>query len=103
MKAWLLLIFICVPGALVSAQQVIASSGSSGSAAGYSVEWTLGEPVIETFTLSNHILTQGFHQTGFLATSLQDFELPGLLVRVYPNPVGDWLIPRILVKDGRLM
>lgn len=55
------------------------------------MDWTLGEPVIETFTGSNNILTQGMHQTNLVVTDLQYLTLPGPKVKVYPNPAGDFL------------
>ncbi len=73
------------------AQQVIAGSGNSGSTAGYTVDWTLGEPVIETISGSGNILTQGMHQIKLLVTAIGEMELPGLEVKVYPNPTGRFL------------
>ena len=73
------------------AQQVIASSGGSGTASGVMVDWTLGEPVIETFQVSGIILTQGMHQPRLVVTSVPDLSDPGLDCRVYPNPTGRFL------------
>jgi len=84
------------------AQQAIASAGGSGAAGGYKVDWTLGEPVIETFRGSGHILTQGLHQTNIITTSLPEREVPGLAVRVYPNPVGDRLMIEVVRTEGAL-
>jgi len=44
------------------AQQVVASSGGYFEGENLTLSWTLGEPVVETFTGSNVILTQGFQQ-----------------------------------------
>lgn len=74
-----------------NAQQVVASSGNTGSAAGYTISWTLGEPVIETISGSNNILTQGMHQTKLLVTAIGEMDFPGLEVKVYPNPTGRFL------------
>ncbi len=73
------------------AQQVVASAGNSGTAAGYTVDWTLGEPVIETISGSGNILTQGFHQTRLLITAISEMEFPGLEIKVYPNPASRFL------------
>ncbi|HNS18056.1 MAG TPA: T9SS type A sorting domain-containing protein [Bacteroidales bacterium] len=43
-------------------QQVISSGGNYSEAGGISVSWTLGEPVIATFSNDGLILTQGFQQ-----------------------------------------
>lgn len=74
-----------------AAQQVVASAGNSGTATGYAVDWTLGEPVIETISGSGNILTQGFHQTRLLITDISEMEFPGLEIKVYPNPAGRFL------------
>lgn len=44
------------------AQQVIASSGGHYQDENISLSWTVGEPVIETFSGGNVVLTQGFQQ-----------------------------------------
>ncbi|MCF8366769.1 MAG: hypothetical protein K9H16_13355, partial [Bacteroidales bacterium] len=46
----------------VKAQQVIASSGGYFENENLSLSFTIGEPVIETFTGTDFILTQGFQQ-----------------------------------------
>lgn len=45
-----------------NAQQVIATSGGYYQNENLSLSWTVGEPVIETFTGANVTLTQGFQQ-----------------------------------------
>lgn len=75
----------------LSAQQVISAAGGSGSGQGVQVSWTLGEPVIETFTGKQNILTQGFHQTRLVVTAVDPLVYPGLRVTVYPNPVSSVL------------
>lgn len=44
------------------AQQVVASSGGLFEGENISLSFTVGEPVTETFTGGNVILTQGFQQ-----------------------------------------
>ncbi len=62
------LIVICISVAFfviainANAQQVIASAGGYYEGDNISISWTLGEPVIETFTGADIILTQGFQQ-----------------------------------------
>lgn len=92
MKTIIYLFLLLFTAAATHAQQVIATSGSSNSIPGYTVDWTLGEPVIETFTGSAFILTQGFHQSKLLVTSFQALNIPGLDIRVFPIPVSDKLM-----------
>jgi hypothetical protein len=91
MKPIFVLLALLFAATVTQSQQVVASSGNSGSAAGYTVDWTLGEPVIETISGSGNILTQGMHQTKLLVTAISEMEFPGLEVKVYPNPTGRFL------------
>jgi hypothetical protein len=91
MKPILVLFVLLFAATATDAQQVVSSSGNTSSAAGYIVDWTLGEPVIETISGSNHILTQGMHQTKLLVTAISEMELHGLEVKVFPNPTGRFL------------
>ena len=61
----LLLLGICISGFARSQQlspSVIASDGGINKAAGISLEWTLGEPTIESLSTTDRLYTQGFHQ-----------------------------------------
>ncbi|QQS30849.1 MAG: hypothetical protein IPM47_07970 [Sphingobacteriales bacterium] len=42
--------------------QVVASGGGYGTGGGYTLSYTVGEPVIATLSGGSNILTQGFHQ-----------------------------------------
>ena len=89
MKSVCLLFVLILALTAAEAQQVIASAGSSGSITGYTVDWTLGEPVIETFTGAANRVTQGIHQTKLMVTALRNFDIPEMEVKVYPNPARD--------------
>jgi hypothetical protein len=82
--------------------QVFTSSGNTAIAVGYTLSWTLGEPVIETLTGTNNILTQGMHQTNLIVTNLQDITFPGLEIKVYPNPTGDFLKIEVIQGGNEL-
>ena len=55
MKNIILLTIILLIGTVLTAQEVISSGGETQSASGYEISWTIGEPVIETFTGSTNI------------------------------------------------
>ncbi len=70
-------------------QSVIASAGDISKGGNVILEWTVGEPAVETLSNVTAIYTQGFHQpllevqkisTGKDLATLKD------IVRVYPNP-----------------
>jgi hypothetical protein len=100
MKTLLLFLFMISTVTSITAQQVVASSGNTATAGGYTVDWTLGEPVIETISGSNNILTQGMHQPNLVVTSLQDLTFPGLEVKVYPNPTGRFLRIEVIQTEN---
>lgn len=70
---------------------VIAPSGGFFSNSSNSLSWTLGECVTETFTATGNTLTQGFQQSKFVVTSINQLTIEGISVNVYPNPVSDFI------------
>ena len=70
---------------------VIASTGGFSSNSNYSVSYTVGEmTMVQTFSASGNILTQGFQQPNDVATAL--LEISGNSTgdfAVYPNPAVD--------------
>ncbi len=67
----------------------IATSCEFFSNSTYSLSWTLGECVTETFTASGNTLTQGFQQSLYVVTSINQLTIEGISVKAYPNPVSD--------------
>jgi hypothetical protein len=79
---------------------VIASDGGTAKTGNMSIDWTLGEPVVESEYTSNKFYTQGFHQPMLRAKELEteikkkitprsvdtDYE-----ITVVPNPVNSML------------
>jgi len=79
------------------ARQVISNAGDYQSTADFSISYTIGEPVIETFISGNTILLQGFHQGDELITipeSIED-EFRNTHFQIYPNPARDQLLINI--------
>ncbi len=76
--------------ASLSAQEVISSQGESYSNANGSIDFTIGEVIINTATDGSNTLTQGFHQTNWNFVGLDDHS-PSFQVSVFPNPSSDVL------------
>lgn len=72
--------------------QVIATAGNYSENGGYSVSWTLGEPVVKTETNGNTTFTQGFQQPSYNVLSITNQDIEGFSVNVYPNPATDFII-----------
>ena len=101
MKFFLFLVAL-IPAALCKSQTVspsiIATAGDVNKAAGISLEWTLGEPVIESLSTADRFYTQGFHQPVLMARNFQvnkEQLLTGYKVTVAPNPVQSLLTATI--------
>ena len=70
--------------------EVISNSGEMFISNSFSLNWTLGESVIDVLASDPYIHTQGFHQTYLKTTSLER-DLTNSSISVYPNPVKDFL------------
>ena len=99
-KLIFILIFFTLPFSTLFGQQVISSGGTNFKGTSVELSWTIGEPVIETYSNSNTILTQGFHQSDFKVTAIDEISLPGYELAVYPNPVSQKL--NLEIRKGDL-
>lgn len=70
------------------AQEVISSAGVNYNSENLQLSWTIGEPMVETFSAGGTILTQGFHQSKLVITAIGPIELAGFDIEVYPNPTS---------------
>ena len=71
---------------------VFSSNGGSYSSQAGNVEWTIGEPVSETYKSGSNITTTGFHQPLlYVITAIEDKKNNSENVMVFPNPVKDEL------------
>lgn len=72
--------------------EVLSSNGDYFLNSNNSISWTLGEPFVETYTSSNVILTQGFHQKNNLFVStIQENQISGFTLTIFPNPSVDFI------------
>ena len=89
----LLLILLCLPMigfGQVATPSVVSSSGDSYSNGNIIMDYTLGEIVVETFSNTANILTQGFHQ-GVLKVITAVLDI-GIKTKIYPNPTTNFII-----------
>ena len=71
-------------------QEVVSTQGDSYTNANGSIDFTIGEVVINTVTDGTNDLTQGFHQTNWNFLGVEDFA-PNYEAIVFPNPTEDVL------------
>jgi len=91
----ILILYILTGFGKIIAQEVITTAGDSYSNANGSVSYTVGEPVIETFTGGNNILTQGFQQTNLTVTAIDELTGLNFEISAFPNPATDIVKLRI--------
>jgi hypothetical protein len=94
---WLILLFL---SHYICAQEVVSSSGSSFKNSTHQLNWTLGEPVIETFVSGQSVLTQGFQQSKLTITAIGQISENEFKLKIYPNPVSAELTVEIFDFEG---
>ena len=67
---------------------VIATSGDYYTTSTIKLNWTLGETITETFIPGGKILTQGFQQSSYTASSITETN-ENKQISVFPNPFSD--------------
>ncbi|GEO11768.1 T9SS type A sorting domain-containing protein [Segetibacter aerophilus] len=67
---------------------VIAAAGEVSKSSDLILEWTLGEPAVESVSTSSSLYTQGFHQPllEVKRTNVADNTTPKNVFRIFPNP-----------------
>ena len=94
MKKNTLVLFSLLTTLTVSAQEVVSTQGDSYSNASGSIDFTIGEVIINTGTDGTNDITQGFHQTNWNFVGLVD-HAPNYEATIFPNPTEDVLNIRI--------
>lgn len=84
---------------ILNAQEVIATGGNYHKSGDISISWTLGETVIETFSTSEKILTQGFQQAKLTVLSIDEIDLPGYNIIAFPNPACSYVMLNVEVEN----
>jgi hypothetical protein len=85
------IIAFLLSGIAVYAQEVVTTAGSYVETSSGSLNWTVGEAVIETITNGTNTLTQGFQQSKLTVTAITDLKDSRIELSVYPNPTSDFL------------
>ncbi len=93
-------IFVCLIfiSTTLCGQEVISSAGDFHSNGNYSLSWTLGEPVIETYSQGSTVLTQGFQQPILISVSIYENPELNFDISAFPNPTSDFL--NVVISNG---
>ncbi len=71
--------------------KVVASAGTSFETENLSLDWTLGEVVVEAYESQSFGLSQGFHQPVYQIVSVKSIPAETGLITVFPNPFSNQL------------
>ena len=71
--------------------EILSSGGAQFSTTDIQLTWTLGEPLITTYSTDQLQLSQGFQQ-GNLSITSRAANIGKVAIRLYPNPVVDLLL-----------
>ena len=93
MKQKLLIVFSILGFGTASGQQIssdlISSAGNYDSNEQIQLTWSIGETFTETISSSENLLTQGFQQSNLNISSVGEYIIHGLEIRIFPNPTQD--------------
>ncbi len=97
------LVFCCLTGKLC-AQEAIVSSGGVISSGNGLVSFSVGQTFFNTWVNSENTITEGIQQPSefYAITGVGELPMSELPVRVYPNPVSDYLFLEV-EDDGQSM
>lgn len=95
----LVFLFLCTTNSLC-AQETISSSGGKASAGNATVNYTVGQLVVETVNSSKGVLVQGVQQNIELFTlSNKNLKTVTLSAKMFPNPTKDKIMLSLLDTD----
>jgi hypothetical protein len=75
--------------------KVVASAGTTFTAGNLSLDWTLGEVIVDTYDEPGLGLTQGFHQPAYQLVAVKSIPAELGLITVFPNPFSDVLMVKM--------
>lgn len=80
--------------------EVVATAGDYFVYGSVSLEYSIGEVVIETYTGTQTLITQGFHQAKYVITMISEIASDDYSISVYPNPTSDNITIDISARAG---
>ncbi|MCK5852260.1 hypothetical protein KAH27_04445, partial [bacterium] len=92
-KLLILFISMLCPLSLFSqsiSTDVISSAGETFESSEYTLDWTLGEGVVDFLSADDNSLSLGFHQTDIVITNLSE-NLTRPTLKIFPNPTQNYI------------
>ena len=75
--------------AQINPSEILSSSGSTFQNNNYTMDFTIGEVVIESYN-QDVVFTQGFHQSEI--TIISDIQEIDFITKIYPNPTQSFFV-----------
>jgi len=85
-----LVLLLSITSVFAFGQEVISSSGNTLSNGGYSIDFTIGEPIIATLHKDSKTLTQGYHQPSLAIIEVKQID-ENFNADVFPNPATSFI------------
>jgi hypothetical protein len=86
-----LILFGLTLWSITNAQEVVTTSGGSMTDNKVQVNWTIGEPITETFTNKNSAVTSGLNQPTSKIETLVEIIESIIDISVFPNPTSQFV------------
>jgi hypothetical protein len=87
-----ILLFSMCYNSIINAQEVVSPAGATyNNPSSGSISWTIGEPLTETYSNEDMIVTQGFHQGSVTVTGLDINDRVKFDLNIFPNPTADYI------------
>jgi hypothetical protein len=82
--------------------ELVSSVGDIFKITSYQLDWSIGELQTETYAQTGQILTQGFHQSNYTVTALEQLNGLQFEISAFPNPTMDLINLKIGISkiDG---
>jgi len=95
----ILVLLMSITSVFAFGQEVISNGGASLSNGEYAIDFTLGEPVIETVQRDGKMLTQGYHQPTLAIIEVKQID-ENFNAALFPNPATSFLNIELDAFDG---
>ncbi len=87
----LLIVLLSLFTTSVLAQETVGSSGQNLSTSNVKVNFTIGEALINSYSLNGNTILSGYQQPKLKIDNVDINELEGVHIAIFPNPTSDVL------------
>jgi len=86
----ILVLLLSISSVFVFGQEVISNGGASFKNGDYAIDFTIGEPIIQTVQKDGKMLTQGYHQPTLAIIEVKQID-ENFSASLFPNPATSFL------------